>query len=451
MRRDVVMNLLHNVGGRREVDEYIRAFTEQDGPAYAVVKVGGALLESSLEEVAASLALLRRVGMAPVVVHGAGPQLSRELESRGIECEWVDGRRVTGPDALEHVVRVLGREASRLATAIDDQGARARAIATGVFGSIAIDPERLGLVGSVGRIELDPVADAVAGGYIPVLSPLGTSREGLILNINADDATGALASALRPRKILFLTGTGGLLDGQGRVIPAVNLAEDGHVLLGEGIVRGGMRRKLEEIALLLDGLPDHCSVSITSPEHVARELFTHSGCGTLVRKGVGVTACWGVEGVDRERLGGLLEESFARQLDPSFWERVRGARFFVAGDYTAAGIVRTDGPVAYLDKLAVTEEAKGSGIGAALWRAVVEEFPEMVWRSRASNRANGWYLSRADGMERRGRWLVFWIGALGSEHRARAMEFVLAQPESFVGNDGVGDQAGAPAGVAHGA
>jgi len=431
VHRDILLNLLHNIAGRREVDGYIRAFTEQRGPAYAVVKVGGALIEQSLDELAASLTLLRRVGMAPVVVHGAGPQLTRELDEHGVEPEWVEGRRVTTSEALPHVVRVLSREGARVASAIDEHGARARSITSSVFHAEPIDRERLGLVGRVERLDLAPVESAVEAGYIPVLSPLGTTGSGQILNINADDATRAIAAALRPRKILFLTPTGGILDEDGQIIQAINLAEDEHLVADAGVVSGGMARKIAEIGALLGDLPDHSSVSITAPEHVARELFTHRGCGTLVRKGVTIEATRGLGGVDAARLGTLLERSFGRALARGYWDRVCDAHFLIAGDYTAAAIVRTDAPIPYLDKLAVTEEAKGAGIGAALWHRLVGEFPALIWRSRAENAANGWYVSRAGGMRRCGPWLVFWTGGFERDRLEAGIRFARDQPVSF--------------------
>lgn len=431
MPDNIIINLLHNLGTRREVDRYIREFTAPGAPAYAVVKVGGALIEDDLDELASSLALLRQVGMSPVVVHGAGPQLSRELERQGVTPQWVDGLRVTDHLTLSAAHRVFVREGARLAAAIDGHGARARPIPTGVFHATAMSPERLGLVGRVQNVDLEPIRAAIESGYIPILSPLAASAGGQILNVNADDATRAVAAALQPRKIIFLTGTAGLLDPQGSVIPAINLADDRERLVREGWVSGGMARKLEEIADLLEVLPDHSSVSITAPAHVARELFTYKGSGTLVRKGVAIREHRGLEKIDAERLRSLLERSFDKPLLPGFFEKVAGERIFLAGDYTAAAIVTDDGPAAYLDKFAVTAEAQGSGIGASLWNRLTELNPRLFWRSHESNASNTWYTTRADGMRRCGEWLVFWRGIGAWEEIEACVAYALGREPSF--------------------
>lgn len=430
MMREIILNLLYNLGGKREVERYLREYTQAGSPRSAVVKVGGALIENDLEDLASSLAFLRHVGMSPVVVHGAGPQLSRDLESQGIQSRWVDGLRVTTPEVLQTAHRMFLREGARLAEAIDAHGVRARMIPSGIFEVVADNPERLGLVGRVVRVELTPVRAALKAGYLPVLSPMGVTADGQMLNVNADTAARALAAALLPGKVVYLTETGGILGTDGRVISAVNLEEDQQRMIASGEVTGGMARKLVEIAELLEALPAHASVSITKPAHLARELFTHKGSGTLVRRGAAIEVSHGLGGLDLERLKTLLESSFARELRPGYFEGVTQAEVLIA-PYTAAAIVVEGEPASYLDKFAVTAEAQGAGIGASLWNRLVERHPRVFWRSRADNPINGWYMQRADGMERTDQWLVFWRGLDTSEQIELAIERAVAYEPSF--------------------
>lgn len=428
--REIILNLLHNLGGKREVERYLREYTQPGAPRTAVVKVGGALIEKDLEDLASSLAFLKHVGMAPVVVHGAGPQLSRDLESQGIQSRWVEGLRVTTPEVLQTAHRMFLREGARLCEAIDLHGVRARMIPSGVFEAVPDDPERLGLVGRVVRVDLTPVRAAVEAGYLPVLSPMGVTADGQMLNVNADTATRALAEALRPGKVIFLTETGGILGKDGQVISAVNLEEDCDKLISSGEVTGGMARKLTEIGELLDELPAQASVSITKPAHLARELFTHKGSGTLVRRGAAIEVFDGLHSLDLQRLKGLLESSFGRELRDDYFPTVMGAEALIA-PYTAVAIVVEDEPVSYLDKFAVTAEAQGAGIGASLWNKLVERHPRLFWRSRTDNPINGWYMQRADGMERTDKWLIFWRGLDTSEQVEKAIERALAYEPSF--------------------
>lgn len=431
MMRDIILNLLHNLGGKREVERYLREYTQPGSARTTVVKVGGALIENDLEDLASSLAFLRHVGMAPVVVHGAGPQLSRDLEASGIQSQWVDGLRVTTPEVLQTAHRMFLREGARLAEAIDAHGVRARMIPSGVFEAVPDDPERLGLVGRVTRVDLAPIRAALEAGYLPVLSPLGVTADGQMLNVNADTAARALSEALRPAKVVFLTETGGILDGDGRVISAINLEEDQQQLIESGQVTGGMARKLIEIGELLGALPAHASISITKPAHLARELFTHKGSGTLVRRGAAIRVHDSLHDLDLDQLKGLLESSFGRALREDYFSTAMDSEALIA-PYTAVAIVADDEqPAAYLDKFAVTAEAQGAGIGASLWNKLVERHPRLFWRSRADNAINGWYMQRADGMERTDKWLIFWRGLETSEEIERAIERALAYEPSF--------------------
>ncbi len=430
MLRDIILNLLHNLGGKREVERYLREYTQPGSARTTVVKVGGALIEQDLEDLASSLAFLRHVGMAPVVVHGAGPQLSRDLEASGIESRWVDGLRVTTPEVLQTAHRMFLREGARLAEAIDAHGVRARMIPSGVFEAELDDPERLGLVGRITRVDLAPVRAALEAGYLPVLSPMGVTVDGQLLNVNADTAARAIAEALRPAKVIFLTETGGILGADGRVISAINLEEDSARLMESGQVTGGMARKLTEIHSLLNVLPAHASVSITKPAHLARELFTHKGSGTLVRRGAAVEVFDGLAALDLDRLRGLLESSFGRTLRDDYFPSAMHAEAIIA-PYTAVAIVFDEQPASYLDKFAVTAEAQGAGIGASLWNRLVDRHPRLFWRSRIDNPINAWYMQRADGMERTEKWLIFWRGLETSAEIEQAIERALSYEPSF--------------------
>ena len=103
---------------------------------------------------------------------------------------------------------------------------------------------------------------------------------------------------LQPYKIIFLTGTGGLLDAEGRVIDSINLSTEYDELMAQPWINGGMRVKIEQIKALLDALPLSSSVSITRPDELAKELFTHKGSGTLVRRGERVLEARSWEALD---------------------------------------------------------------------------------------------------------------------------------------------------------
>jgi acetylglutamate kinase len=313
---DTIVRLLASLGSEREVRQYLQHYAALEDPRFAVIKVGGGLLEGELDALADTLAFLSEVGLHPVVVHGAGPQLTAALEEAGIEPRFVDGHRVTTPEVLEVARRVFHEANLSLVDALVARGSHARPLTSGVIEAVPSSDDRLGLVGEVQRVHTGSIESSARAGYLPVIAPLGETGGGQILNVNADVVTRSVARAVQPRKVVFLTQTGGLLDETGRVLPAVNLAEDYDRLMAEPWVQGGMRLKVQEIKALLDDLPVSSSVSITSPRHLARELFTHKGAGTLLRRGEAVERHEAFADVDTERVRGLLEDCFGRKLSP---------------------------------------------------------------------------------------------------------------------------------------
>lgn len=408
--RDILTNLLGNLASRKEIDQYLREFTGVDSAKFAVIKVGGGVLRDNCDELASSLAFLRRVGLFPIVVHGAGPQLNAALDAASIETRRVDGLRVTTPEVLQLARRVLHTENLRLVDALEERGTRARPVTNGVFEARPVDESRFGLVGQTERVHLEPIEAAISAGQLPIVSCLGETASGQILNINADVAARAMALAVRPYKVIFLTPTGGLLDEHGRVIPAINLVEDFDRLMSESWVEGGMALKLSEIKQLLDELPGASSVSITAPDHLARELFTHRGSGTLVRRGESIRAYTSFEAVDTARLRRLLESGFGRSLRADYFDTRQIERIYLAGDYSAGAVITRENGLPYLDKFAVTSEAQGAGLGASLWSRLRREHTSLFWRARPDNAINPWYFRQADGTHRSREWVVFWYG-----------------------------------------
>ena len=438
--RALVMTLLESLGTRGEIGQYLRAFAAVDKDRFAVIKIGGGILQNDLQALASSLSVLARLGLLPIVVHGAGPQLDRSLARRGIACPRVDGMRYTSPEALLLARRVIQDVNLGLVAALERYGVSARPIVSGVLEAEPIDEERYGLVGAVHGVDLGPVRAAIRAGAIPVVSSFGETNGGQRLNINADVAARAIAWAAQPSKVVFLTPTGGLLDERGGIVPAINIAADDDVTAAGqpwGSVSGGMAVKLREIARLLDGLPPASTVSITAPQHLVRELFTHRGRGTLVRRPDPVEVHSGLAALDGARLCALLEAAFDRPLLPDALARLTlgeadGPAVYLTPSYSAVAIVKQGVAASYLDKFAVTAEAQGQGLGTELWRAVRASHKSLYWRVRSGNPIVPWYVRQSDGMQRSGDWLIFWYGLDDESARERACRDAVARPSSFV-------------------
>jgi acetylglutamate kinase len=408
--RQTIVRLLSSMASAKEISQYLKRFSQLDAKRFAVVKVGGAVLRDDLEALTSSLAFLQDVGLTPIVVHGAGPQLDEELAAAGIEKRTVDGLRVTTPEALAVVRRAFIAQNLKLVEALQANDTRATSIVAGVFEADYLDRDTYGLVGEVKRVHLGPIEASLQAGSIPVIASLGETPQGQILNVNADFAANELVQVLQPYKIVFLTGTGGLLDGDGRVIDSINLSTEYEHLMAQPWVSGGMRLKLQQIKDLLDRLPLTSSVSITRPAELAKELFTHKGSGTLVRRGERVQRATSWDELDLERMRRLIESAFGRRLLPDYFERTRLLRAYVSENYRAALILTEESGFPYLDKFAVLDEAQGEGLGRAVWQVMREETPQLFWRSRHGNPVNPFYYAESDGCIKQPQWKVFWYG-----------------------------------------
>ena len=408
--RQTIVRLLSSMASAKEISQYLKRFSQLDAKRFAVVKVGGAVLRDDLEALTSSLSFLQEVGLTPIVLHGAGPQLDAELSAAGIEKQTVNGLRVTSPEALAIVRKVFQASNLKLVEALQQNGARATSITGGVFEAQYLDRDTYGLVGEVQAVNLAPIEASLQAGSIPVITSLGETPSGQILNINADFAANELVQELQPYKIIFLTGTGGLLDEQGRVIDSINLSTEYDTLMQQPWINGGMRVKIEQIKDLLDRLPLESSVSITRPADLAKELFTHKGSGTLVRRGEKVLRATAWSELDTPRLQSLIESSFGRTLVPDYFDKTRLLRAYVSENYRAAVILTDEDGYTYLDKFAVLDDAQGEGLGRAVWNVMREETPQLFWRSRHNNQVNIFYYAESDGCFKQEKWKVFWYG-----------------------------------------
>ena len=430
--RQTIVRLLSSMGSAKEISQYLRRFSQLDAKRFAVVKVGGAVLRDDLDNLVSSLAFLQQVGLTPIVIHGAGPQLDAEMTAAGIEKKTLDGLRITSPEALAIVRRVSQAENLRLVEALQKIDARATSIIGGVFEASFLDQAKYGLVGKVDKVNLASIEASMHAGSIPVIASLGETVGGQILNINADFAANELVVALQPYKIVFLTGTGGLLDDWGNVIDSINLATQFEHLIAQPWLHGGMRVKIEQIKDLLDGLPLTSSVSITQPSELAKELFTHKGSGTLVRRGERVLKFESWQGVDLERMRSLVESSFGRSVVADYFERTKPYRIYVSENYRAAMILTNEDGYAYLDKFAVLDDAQGEGLGRAVWQVMRDENPRLFWRSRHGNAINHFYYAESDGCYKQERWKVFWYGMHDFADIERCVAHCAVRPATLV-------------------
>jgi len=308
---------------------------------------------------------------------------------------------------------------------------RATSITAGVFEADYLGKRTYGLVGKVVAVHTASIDAAIKVGSIPVITALAETAGGQILNVNADWAANELVKSLQPYKIIFLTGTGGLLDGEGNVIDSINLSTEYADLIQQPWLHSGMKVKIEQIHALLMQLPPSSSVSITRPDELAKELFTHRGSGTLVRRGEGVRRLTSWKKVDLGRLKSLIESGFARKLTLDYFERITPWRVYVSEHYRAALILTLENGVPHLDKFAVSDDAQGEGLGRAAWLAMRSETPRLFWRARPGNAINDFYFAESDGCMKGDKWNVYWYGLDSFDEVRTAIEHCRTRPATL--------------------
>jgi bifunctional N-acetylglutamate synthase/kinase len=403
--RTTIVRLLSNMASTREIQLYLKRFSQLDAARFAVVKVGGTVVRDHLGALVSSLAFLQQVGLTPIVLHDAGPQLDEELALAGLEA---NARTLTSA-ALAVVRRVIQLENLRLVEALQAAGVRATSLPTGVFEADLLDHDS-GLRGRVVAVHTGSIDSAIAVRSIPVIAALGETSGGQILSVDANDAADVLVTRLEPYKIIFLTPTAGLLDAQGRVIESISLSTQYEELMRQPWLDENVRAQIEQIRAVLLRLPPSSSVSITSPDEMAKELFTHRGSGTLIRRGEKIHAHTAWDDVDLDRLRALIESSFRRTLTRDYFERTTPARVYVSEHYRAAIVLTREGSLTYMDKFAVSDDAQGEGLGRAIWHVMRADNPQLFWRSRRGNAVNEFYFANADGAVKDAEWTVFWYG-----------------------------------------
>jgi acetylglutamate kinase len=256
-----------------------------------VVKYGGAAMaEASLKKgFARDIALMKLVGMKPVIVHGGGPQIAKELKKAGVISEFTSGLRITDKSTMSVVKKVLGIQVNNeISNLISKSGALSKGLnyknsktvrASKLIFKSGLD---LGLVGKVNKINTRDIRNLISKDIIPVISPIGLDAKSQCLNINADVVAGKVAEALSAEKLILLTDVKGIKDKEGKLMSKISTAKANKVLKN-GIVKGGMVPKL--IAALESTQKGVSSAHIIDgrvPHAVLLEILTKEGVGTLI-------------------------------------------------------------------------------------------------------------------------------------------------------------------------
>lgn len=506
--RTLISQLLGHFKQTAEVRQYLKYYGSVSSQRFAIIRLSGDVLTSEDEtaRVAASLAFLHRIGLVPIVVHGAGLFTGRragavaDAAAAGDLAAAAREHMLRANAALVAALQREGVEAAPLAgnvfEAAPDAAAAASAIDAGATAAVA------GVAGRVTGVRSDLLTSAVEAGRIPIVASLslaadsassscdgGTSGSGF-LTFPTSAACAALARAVKPLKLIWLRPEGGLRAAPASasaaspsVLRSVDLSDLGAPEASTSLAASLIPEDaalLPELAQLYDaaassGAPQPAdapagaaaggggvSVSVTKPEHLAEELFTARGSGTVLLRRERIAAHDSLEGVDVPRVRALVEEAFGAALPADYFDAMTTAvtvagsdasaasagaspmapgsrrlrRIYVSESCRGVAIVTEEAGlpgVAYLDKFAVSKSAQGDKLGEALWRVMLDtERGNLYWRSRQSNRVNDWYAAQSSGHFKApaGDWSVFWCG-LPMESVMPAITTALALKPTF--------------------
>ncbi len=267
-----------------------------------VVKYGGHAMgeEELARNFARDIVLMEQTAINPVVVHGGGPQIGEMLKRLGIESQFAGGLRITDAATIEIVEMVLaGSINKQIVGFINEAGGKAVGLC-GKDGNMVlarkatrslVDPESnverivdLGFVGEPEKVDITVLSQILGRDLIPVLAPLATSRDGVTYNVNADTFAGAIAGALKAKRLILLTDVPGVLDKSKNLIKQLS-TDEARTLIADGTIAGGMIPKVETCIYALEaGVEGVVILDGKVPHAVLLELLTDHGAGTLIMR-----------------------------------------------------------------------------------------------------------------------------------------------------------------------
>lgn len=419
--RDVVVQTVKNIGSHREGQQYLKYFTSVSSESFAIIKAGGAILTEHLDDFCQSLLVLHQLGLYPVVVHGAGPQLNKLLEDAGIEPQFEEGIRVTDKKTLGVAMKLFHQESLRLSEALNNIGVSNMPITTSLTADY-LDRDRWGFVGDVTDVNLEPIERAIKAGYIPIVPSLAMTKDGQVLNVNADVTAASLARAMKPLKIIYLSEKGGLFRGDsGELISEIFLDQEYDELMAQPWCQRGTRLKIKEGKKLLDTLPRTSSIAIIHPDDLQTELFTISGAGTLIRRGEKVEVASSLseikdlpafkaalargQSADKEVVASI--DNYLQMLK----DRPFKAYYDDAMSCLAIVLQPTESrPFASWVTLSITKPGWLTNTAENVFQAIEKGNSDLVWTVSKNDENLSWFFDRCDGSFCIDDVVLFWRG-----------------------------------------
>ena len=268
----------------KEVSKYIKKYQNEK----IVIKCGGKvlldpmLLDSMIEDIA----ILKKLGLTPMLIHGGGLGIKKKLDELNIESKFITGLRVTDEKMIKIVEDVMVEFNKKIIKALEKKSCKAKSITIKENNVIDVEQEskELGYVGKPIKVNTNLLNDIIQKDFIPIVTPMGLDPKGQVFNINADTAAGAIARNLRSRRLLLVTDVDGVLDKNEKLVSEIRSYE-AEKLIDNQTIHGGMIPKIKTcIEAVNNGVRGVVIIDGRRPHSILFELFSDLGAGTLIRK-----------------------------------------------------------------------------------------------------------------------------------------------------------------------
>ena len=278
-------NILPSNGpSKDEVRKYMDKYKDD----LIVIKYGGNVFidRQIFDNFITDLTILNKLGLSIVVVHGGGPRIKRELEKSKIESKFIRGLRVTDEKIINIVESVLIEFNKDIVSSLKEKGSEGISLNTKENNVINVEPEseELGFVGIPKKINIDIIKNKINKKLIPIISPLGIGKNNQAYNINGDNAAGAIAKALKSRRLLLMTNVEGVLDKDNKLIEEISSSKILEMIEDNTITEG----MIPKINTCLDAINNEVTavaiIDGRKKHSVLFEIFSDKGSGTLIRK-----------------------------------------------------------------------------------------------------------------------------------------------------------------------
>ena len=285
IEEEVLINILPKDGPTfHEVKKYLEKYNNE----FIVIKCGGSVLVNPrlfkifIEDVA----VLKKLGFNPIIVHGGGKRISNKLTELNIKSNFINGLRVTDKDTINIVEDVLIEFNKEIVDALKNQSCATRRITSKEYNIITVKAEndKLGFVGTPTHIKINVLKEIIKIKEVPVVAPLGLDLNNKTFNINADTVAGSIAKELKARRLMIISDVEGVLDNEKKLIPEINTSK-ANKLIDQEVISGGMIPKINNcLDVASNGVKGVVIIDGRKNHSLLFELLSDKGSGTLIRE-----------------------------------------------------------------------------------------------------------------------------------------------------------------------